>query len=60
MINVCTFPWKNPRVGLLPEYKLRKKSSTCNCVINQLFSIDGIFIIRKSIAMENKFIQDVP
>ena len=25
MINVCTFPWKNPRVGLLPEYKLRKK-----------------------------------
>ena len=48
MINVCTFPWKNPRVGLLPEYKLRKKSGTYNCVINQLSSTDGIFINRKS------------
>ena len=46
MINACTFPWKNPRAGLLPEYKMRKKSG--NCVTNQLSSADGIFINRKS------------
>ena len=46
MINVCTFPWKNPRAGLLPEYQMRKKSG--NCIINQLSFTDRILINRKS------------